>query len=68
MPTKKQTINDKVSKIDKLIKHFEREDKELDIDNDLKKYEEAMKLVNEVQKELEDVELRIKEIKEKYAE
>jgi len=66
MTTKKQTINDKVTKIDKLIEHFEKEDKELDIDNDLNKYEEAMKLVNEVQKELEDVELRIKEIKEKY--
>jgi len=66
--SKKDKINNNVKKLDKLIQHFERAEKEFDLEADLAKYEEAMKLVTEVKKELEAFELKINEIKAKYSE
>lgn len=67
MNEKKVQINDKIKRLDDLVKYFETSAQgELNIEQDLVKYEEALKLVNEIKKELEDVELRINVIKEKY--
>lgn len=67
MSVKKATINEKIVKLDALVKYFEQSTEgELNIDADLKKYEESMKLVDDIKQELESVELKINEIKEKY--
>lgn len=66
MSEKKLAIKEKVKQLDDLIAHFEESADNFDIDSDLKKYEQAMKLVAEVRKELESVELKITEIKAKY--
>lgn len=67
MPTsKKESINTNVKKLNDLIKYFEAEDKQLNLEADLEKYEEAIKLVAAVKDELESFELKIDEIKGKY--
>lgn len=65
--SKKDQIAANVSKLDELIAYFESEE-ETALDQDLKKYDEAMKLVHDVKKDLESFELKINEIKEKYSE
>ncbi|MFQ5493641.1 MAG: exodeoxyribonuclease VII small subunit [Candidatus Dojkabacteria bacterium] len=65
---KKQGIQANVDKLDEIIEYFEQEDTKFNLDEAIRKYEEAMKLVQDVRKELESVELRINEIQEKYSE
>jgi exonuclease VII small subunit len=64
---KKNKINSHLEQLDQLIKYFEDNDEELDIEISLQKYEEGMKIVSEVKKELESFELKVKEIKQKYS-
>lgn len=66
MSEKKDNISKSVAELDKLIEYFES-GAETSLDKDLEKYEEAMQLIQNVQKELESFELKINEIKEKYA-
>jgi len=63
--TKKKSISKRLKSLNDLIKYFEK-DAEIDIDQALTKYEEAMKLVHSIKFELTGYELKINEIKEKY--
>lgn len=67
MAEKKQTIQGRLDSLDRIVKDFENSGEETDIDKALADYEEAMKLVSEIRKELSGVELKIKEIQEKYS-
>lgn len=62
---KKQNIQSKVKKLDELVNYFENNE-DFDLDEGLVKYEEALKLVNDLQLEMESFELKIKKIEEKY--
>lgn len=66
MSDKKNTINQKITELDQLVAYFESEDHEFDIDQDLAKYEQAMQIVSKLKKELQSIELKIKDIKAKY--
>ncbi|MCA9379964.1 exodeoxyribonuclease VII small subunit [Candidatus Dojkabacteria bacterium] len=67
MTTKKLTLQDKIDKLEKLSNFFTNQE-DLDLDEAVKKYEEASKLAVEVKKELSSIELKIKEIKSTYEE
>jgi exodeoxyribonuclease VII small subunit len=67
MATKKISIQDKINKLEKLSNFFTNQD-DLDLDEAVKKYEEASQLAVEIKKELTSIELKIKEIKETYEE
>jgi exodeoxyribonuclease VII small subunit len=67
MTTKKLTLQDKINKLEKLSNFFTNQDN-LDLDEAVKKYEEASKLAVEIKKELSSIELKIKEIKATYEE
>lgn len=67
MTTKKVSIQDKITKLEKLSNFFTNQ-YDLDLDEAVKKYEEASKLAVEIKKELTSIELKIKEIKETYEE
>lgn len=64
--TKKFNIQKNVNKLDEIIKYFEKDESEFDLDEALTKYEEAMELVASVRKELTAVEQRIEEIQAKF--
>lgn len=67
MTTKKLTLQDKINKLEKLSNFFTNQE-DLDLDEAVKKYEEASKLAVEIKKELSSIELKIKEIKATYEE
>jgi exodeoxyribonuclease VII small subunit len=67
MTTKKLTLQDKIDKLEKLSNFFTNQE-DLDLDEAVKKYEEASKLAVEIKKELSSIELKIKEIKSTYEE
>lgn len=67
MPNKKPTLQEKINKLEKLSNFFTNQD-DLDLDEAVKKYEEASKLAVEIKKELTSIELKIKEIKSTYEE
>lgn len=67
MPNKKPTLQEKINKLEKLSNFFTNQD-DLDLDEAVKKYEEASKLAVEIKKELTSIELKIKEIKATYEE
>lgn len=67
MTTKKVTLQEKINKLEKLSNFF-TDQEELDLDEAVKKYEEASKLAVEIKKELSSIELKIKEIKATYEE
>ncbi|MCA9383418.1 exodeoxyribonuclease VII small subunit [Candidatus Dojkabacteria bacterium] len=68
MSEKKDNINASIKKLEELISHFEEERTELNLEDDIAKYEEAMKIVSSVRKELAGYEMKINEIKVKYEE
>ena len=53
-------FEDKVKKLEEYIKELENDD--LDLDNEINKYTEAMKLVKECDKELKDIEIKVTKI------
>lgn len=53
-------FEDKVKKLEEYIKELENDD--LDLDNAINKYIEAMKLVKECDKELKDIEIKVTKI------
>lgn len=67
MATKKVSIQDKINKLEKLSNFFTNQE-DLDLDEAVKKYEEASQLAVEIKKELTSIELKIKEIKAAYEE
>jgi exonuclease VII small subunit len=66
--TKKTTVSlsAEIKKLDELIKYFEENNDEFDLDLGINKYEEAMKIVKSVKDELESYDLKIKEIQQKF--
>lgn len=67
MTNKKPTLQEKINKLEKLSNFFTNQE-DLDLDEAVKKYEEASKLAVEIKKELTSIELKIKEIKATYEE
>lgn len=67
MTNKKLTLQEKINKLEKLSNFFTNQD-DIDLDEAVKKYEEASKLAVEIKKELTSIELKIKEIKATYEE
>lgn len=67
MTNKKLTLQEKINKLEKLSNFFTNQE-DLDLDEAVKKYEEASKLAVEIKKELTSIELKIKEIKATYEE
>ena len=63
---KTKTIKEALSRLEDLIKYFEESNEQFDLDAGLKNYEEAMKIVDNLQKELSGYELKITEIQKKY--
>ena len=53
-------FEDKVKKLEEYIKELENDD--LDLDNAINKYTEAMKLGKECDKELKDIEIKVTKI------
>lgn len=64
----KKNISAQLNKLDEIVKYFEDDNKEFDLDSGLAKYDEAIALVKSVKDELSNYELRIKEIQQKYSE
>ena len=65
MTNKKLTLQEKINKLEKLSNFFTNQE-DLDLDEAVKKYEEASQLAVEIKKELTSIELKIKEIKATY--
>jgi len=63
---KTETIKQAIVRLDSLIKYFEESNEQFDLDAGLKNYEEAMKIVHKLKKELANYELKITEIQKKY--
>jgi len=68
MTTTKNSIQQKLTKLDGIVKYFESQDDGFDLDEAVGKYEEAMQMVTSVKKELHGIELKINEIQKKYEE
>lgn len=66
MADKKQKLQQKIDKLEKISSYFNNSE-ELELDEAIKKYEEAAKLVGEVKKELKAIETKINEIKLNYS-
>ena len=62
MDKRKETIQEKVQILEKIIKYFESDD--IDLDQAIEKYEEANKLVKGINEVLKEYELRITKIKQ----
>lgn len=67
MTTKNSNLKEKIGQLDNLVKFFEKTD-DFDLEQGIANYEEAMKLVQELKKELRSYELKIKEVEAKYQE
>lgn len=66
MADKKQKLQDKIDKLEKISSYFNNSE-EIELDEAVKKYEEAAKLVSSVKKELKTIENKINEIKLNYS-
>ena len=64
----KKELSSKVEKLDTLIAYFEESSNEFDLDEGIKKYEEAILIVKELKQSLKSYELKIKELDAKYKE
>ena len=64
----KKELSTKVEKLDSLIAYFEESGNEFDLDEGIKKYEEAILIVKDLKKSLKSYELKIKELDVKYKE
>jgi len=64
----KKELSSKVEKLDTLIAYFEESGNEFDLDEGIKKYEEAILIVKELKQSLKSYELKIKELDAKYKE
>ncbi|OGL34514.1 exodeoxyribonuclease VII small subunit [Candidatus Saccharibacteria bacterium RIFCSPHIGHO2_12_FULL_42_8] len=62
--TKNNTIKEKLSELDELVTWFEQED--IEIDQALAKFEEAVKLADDIGKELKTAKNKIEVIKKKF--
>jgi exonuclease VII small subunit len=62
MPTKKVKLQDKIKNLEELGKYFNNAHDQLDLEDAVKKYEEASALVREIKIELNRIELKISEI------
>jgi len=67
MSTKNDNLKTKIAQLDELVKFFEKS-QEFDLEQGIANYEKAMKLVQELKKELHAYELKIKEVEAKYSE
>ena len=65
--SKTKKISANLREIEEIAKEFESEDREVDLDKDIEKYEKAMKLVSETRDQLKSYELKINKIREKYS-
>ena len=63
---KAATIKENLAKLDQLLKYFEDNNEQFDLDQGLKNYEAAMKIVAGLKKELAGYELKVKEVQAKY--
>jgi exodeoxyribonuclease VII small subunit len=61
---KRKTIEEKLNKLDEIIKRFERG--KIDIEEGIEEYEKAAKLIKAVKKELTSLEVKIEKIRESY--
>jgi len=64
----KKELSAKVTKLDSLISYFEESGNDFDLDDGIKKYEEAILIVKDLKKSLKSYELKIKELDAKYKE
>lgn len=64
----KKELSAKVAKLDSLIAYFEKSGNDFDLDEGIKKYEEAILIVKDLKKSLKSYELKIKELDIKYKE
>ena len=62
---KKLQIKKKVKELDELVAYFEKSE-DFDLEEGLVKYEKALELVKAIKTEIENFELKIKEIEDKY--
>jgi exonuclease VII small subunit len=62
----KKELSSKVEKLDSLIAYFEESGNEFDLDEGIKKYEEAILIVKDLKDSLKAYELKIKELDAKY--
>lgn len=67
MSDKKLKLQQKIDKLEKISSYFNNNE-EIELDEAVKKYEEAAKLVVEVKKELKKIETKVNEIKLNYSE
>lgn len=65
MSQKNKTIQEKMSDLDKLVAWFDSED--FEIEQALEKFEQAEKLANEIEQDLESFKNEIKVIKKKFS-
>jgi len=66
MADKKIKLQEKIAQLEKISNYFNNQD-EIELDEAVKKYEEAAKLVVDVKKELKSIEMKINEIKLNYS-
>jgi len=64
----KKELSAKVAKLDSLISYFEGSGNDFDLDDGIKKYEEAISIVKDLKQSLKSYELKIKELDAKYKE
>ncbi len=65
MADKKIKLQEKITELEKISQYFNNQE-EIELDEAVKKYEEASKLVSEVKKDLKRIEMKINEIKLNY--
>ncbi len=66
--TNSKDLSIKVKDLDNLIAYFEKNENDFDLDEGIKKYEEAITIVKELKNSLKSYELKIKELNAKYKE
>jgi len=66
--TSSKDLSVKVKDLDNLIAYFEKNENDFDLDEGIKKYEEAITIVKELKNSLKSYELKIKELNAKYKE
>jgi exonuclease VII small subunit len=64
----KTNINERVGQLDKLIAYFEASGNDFNLDEGIKKYEEAIKIVKELKTSLKSYEIKIRELDASYQE
>lgn len=65
MADKKIKLQEKITELEKISQYFNNQE-EIELDEAVRKYEEASKLVSEVKKDLKRIEMKINEIKLNY--